>query len=107
MNHIQLERNEISDSLALPDFPMDNAVDEEPNILPLQTIISPEDLRILQGQADESVTIQEALNVALSNVQNLYDERNAAMSRIVWLENKYTKFMEMHGKAEINRIQVC
>jgi hypothetical protein len=61
MNHIQLERSKISDSLALPDFLMDNAVDEEPNILPLHPITSPEDLGILQGQADESVTIQEAL----------------------------------------------
>ena len=58
------------------DFPMDNAVDEEPNNLPLQPIISPEDLRILQGRADESVTIQEALDVALLNVQNLTNERN-------------------------------
>jgi hypothetical protein len=42
------------------DFPMDNAVDEEPNNLPLQPIISPENLLRLQAQAAESVTIQEA-----------------------------------------------
>jgi myosin heavy subunit len=60
------------------DFPMDNAVDEEPNILPLQPIISPENLLRLQAQAAESVTIQEALDNALLN---LTDERNAAMNR--------------------------
>ena len=57
---------------------MDNAVDEEPNILPLQPIISPENLLRLQAQAAESVTIQEALDNALLN---LTDERNAAMNR--------------------------
>jgi chromosome segregation ATPase len=62
------------------DYPMDYAVDEEPLIMPLP-IISAEDLRILQAQAAASGAIQEALDVALLNVQTITNERNAGMTR--------------------------
>jgi predicted nucleic acid-binding Zn-ribbon protein len=61
---------------------MDQGVAEEPLIMPLP-IISPEALLLLRAQAEEAV-----------------DERIAAMRKIVWLEEKCTKFMEMHGKAK-------
>ena len=63
------------------DFPIDNAQEEEPPILPLQPIISPTDLLLLQNQADESARYEQALNVALLNAQILTDERDAAVNR--------------------------
>ena len=50
---------------------MDNAVDKDPNILPLQHILSPEDLLILQAQAAGPVTLQVALDAALLEIQTL------------------------------------
>jgi hypothetical protein len=59
---------------------MEHVDAEEPLIMPLP-IISAEDLRTLQAQAASSGAIQEALDVALLNVQTISDERNAGMTR--------------------------
>ena len=63
------------------EYPMDNANDDEPLILPLHPIMSPADLLRPQNQAAESARYQEALNVALLEVESLTAERDAAVAR--------------------------
>ena len=60
--------------------PADDDIGEEPGFIPLPTI-TPEELIHLRAQVAESVTLQQALDVALLNSQNLTDERIAAVNR--------------------------
>ncbi len=62
------------------DYPMDQGVAEEPLIMPLP-IISPEELLLLREQAEEAVTLREALRVSLLDVQTITVERDAALTR--------------------------
>jgi chromosome segregation ATPase len=63
------------------DYPRDYAVVEEHLILPPQHIISPEELLRLQTQSAQSVTLQEALDAALLDVQRLNTERDVVSNR--------------------------
>lgn len=59
-------------------YPAEDNVVEEPLFIPLPTI-TPEELLHLRALVTESVTLQQALDNALLNSQNLTDERDAAV----------------------------
>ena len=93
--------HDVNDELHLNDA----FIDEPPVIQP---IVSREELNHLRAHLSSMELENDNLKMKMrdnasnsnhleSNVQTLTDERNAAMIRIVWLEGKYTKFMEMQS----------